>query len=51
MNASDRAALEAIAAQITGLTEHLAKLEYLTDPETVKALRAFVQIVIFGDSK
>ena len=91
VNASDRAALEAIAAQITGLTEHLAKLEYLTDPETVKALEglvkaapaltdladgyrlagkaenfikwiasvaaglgalwAFVQIVIFGDSK
>jgi hypothetical protein len=43
MNQSDRAALDAIAAQIAALTDHLSKLEYLTDPETVKALEGLVK--------
>jgi nicotinate-nucleotide pyrophosphorylase len=41
MNASDRAALEAISQQLTGLTKSVAKL---TDPETVKALEGLVEI-------
>ena len=43
MNQSDRAALDAIAQQIKAQTEHLEKLEYLSDDETVAALKGLVQ--------
>jgi hypothetical protein len=42
VNQTDREALAAIAAQIEALTEHLSRLEYLTDEETVKALEGLV---------
>jgi hypothetical protein len=42
MNSSDREALAAIAAQLDALTDHLARLEYLTEDETVKALKGLV---------
>lgn len=42
MNQSDREALDAIAQQINALTEHLEKLEYLTDDKTVTALKGLV---------
>jgi uncharacterized protein (DUF697 family) len=44
MNTSDREALAAIAAQIDALTDHLARLEYLTEDETVKALKGLVLV-------
>lgn len=44
MNQSDRAALAAIAQQIADLSQHLEKLEYLTDEETVRALKGLVRI-------
>ena len=44
MNQTDREALAAIAAQIEALTEHLAKLEYLTEDETVRALKGLVLV-------
>jgi hypothetical protein len=43
VNQTDREALAAIAAQIEALTDHLARLEYLTDEETVKALKGLVE--------
>ena len=42
MNQSDRDALAAIATQIDALTDHLARLEYLAEDETVKALKGLV---------
>lgn len=44
MNQSDREALAAIAEQINALSQHLEALEYLTDEETVKALKGLVLI-------
>ena len=44
MNEADRQALAAIAAQIEALHDHLARLEYLTEEETVKALKGLVQV-------